>query len=73
LRRYIIAAGDMVDGAASTFLPATVSTAKKGVFRLDAVADDLTAAVGADRGQLVYRAFERVEYVPVAGGYNFER
>jgi hypothetical protein len=42
------------------------------VFSLDAVADDLTSAMGANRGQLVDRTFERVEYVPASGRYDLK-
>src|SRR5438270_10329908 len=45
----------------------------EGAVRLDAVADDLAAAVRADGGELVDRALEAVERVSDAGRHDLER
>src|SRR4051812_48369152 len=51
----------------------TVRTAEEGADRLDAVADDLAAAVTADGGQPVDGALEAVERVRDPGGHDLKR
>lgn len=50
-----------------------VLAAKERLLCLDAVADDLTAAVRANGRKFVYRTLKTVEYVRLARCYNFER
>ena len=54
-------------------LPRAIGATVKRSLRLDAVADDLAAAVIADGRELVNRAFEAVERVTSTGGDHFKR
>ena len=63
----------MVDGPVHARLFGTMSAAIESLPGLDAVADDLAAAMRTDRREFVYRTFERVKNVPLARRYNFKR
>src|SRR5215217_5674353 len=63
----------VVDDVLRSFGVRAVRAAIEGVVRLDAVTEDLAAAVGTDRRQLVNRAFEAVEGVRDAGRHDLER
>src|SRR5687767_2593311 len=63
----------VVDDALGPLGVRAVRAAVEGVVRLDAVADDLAAAVGADGRQLVDRALEAVERVGDSGGHDLKR
>ena len=63
----------MIDRATDAFLPRTIRTAEIVLVGLDAMSYDLTTAMRANRRQLVYRAFETIEDVPVTGRNNFKR
>ena len=54
-------------------LPGTVGAAIKSVIGLDAVSDDLAAAVIADRRKLVNCTLETVKGMSRAGRHNLER
>jgi hypothetical protein len=64
---------DVIHRARHPRLPRTACTAKVIVIRLDAMTNDFASAIRADRREFVYRAFETIERVPVAGRYNFKR
>jgi len=53
-------------------LPRAIRAAEEATTRLDAVADDLAAAVIADRCHLVDGALEAVEHVPRTGRDELE-
>ena len=54
-------------------LSGAIRAAVKRSLRFDAVADDLAAAVIADRRKFVNRTFEAVERVTRAGSDHFKR
>jgi hypothetical protein len=62
----------MIDRGAYASLPRAMRAAEEGPVGLDAVPDNPTAAMVADRRQLVDGALEAVEDVSVTGRDNFE-
>jgi hypothetical protein len=72
-RRFPLFAPDVVYDTADARLFRAVGAAEKSLFRLDAVPDNLAAAMRADRRQLVYRALETIENVTVSRRDNFKR
>src|SRR3954470_96720 len=63
----------VLESVAAGGVPRAVGAAEELAVRLDAVADDLAAAVLAHRGHLVDRTLEAVEGVPRAGRDHLER
>src|SRR4051812_29839184 len=63
----------VVDDALGSRGVGAVRAAVEGAVRLDAVADDLAAAVGADGRELVDRALEAVEGVRLARRHDLKR
>ena len=63
----------MIDGAGNAGSLCAVRAAEERRTGFDAVADDAAAAVIADRRELVDRALEAVEHVPLPGRDHFER
>src|SRR5512146_2052183 len=59
--------------APDSLVPGAVRATVERAVRLDAVADDPAAAMGADRRELLDGAFEAVEDMPVSGGHDLER
>jgi hypothetical protein len=64
---FPFASPDVIFDALDARLPGAVGAAEKRFFGLDAVTDNLAAAVRADRREAVDRALETIENVPVAG------
>jgi hypothetical protein len=63
----------MVENFADAGFTGTVGAAEKIFLRLDAVTDDLAAAICADGRQFVNRAFKAIENVTVASRHDLER
>jgi hypothetical protein len=63
----------VIDRSVGTGLVSAVGAAEIILFRLDAVSDDLAAAMGTDRSEFVDRAFETIENVPVSRRDHLER
>ena len=57
---------DVIPGVGKAGVSSTTGTTEKLPSSLDAVSDHLAAAVLARRGQLVNRAFETVEDMPIS-------
>jgi hypothetical protein len=55
-----------------TCLPSTVGATEKLAISLCAMSDDLAAAVIADWGKLMNRAFEAIESMTITGCCNVE-
>src|SRR5271166_38170 len=70
-RRRMTTSGAVGDGH-DPRLPGAIGAAIEGAVCLDSVADHLASALGADRGELVDRALEAVEDMPLPRRDDFE-
>src|SRR5215204_1814658 len=72
-RRRSLCGADVIDSLVYAVLACAVRTAIERAVGLDAVPDDPTPAVVADGRELLDRALEAVEDVPITGGNHLER
>lgn len=72
LDRFFFFAPDVIFDAFDAGAFRAVRAAEKVFFRFDSVTDDAAAAIGANRRELVNRAFETIENVRVSRRDNFE-
>jgi hypothetical protein len=69
---FFFFAPDVVSDTFDTGLAGAVGAAEKVFLRLDAVSDDFTAAMSADRREFVNRAFKTIENVFFARRNHFK-
>jgi hypothetical protein len=71
--RFSFLPPNMVEDFGHAGFTGAIGAAEEIFLGLDAVTDNFTAAIGADRRQLVYGALETIENVTVAGRHDFKR